>query len=73
MKLNDQWYDALKFASTIFLPALATLVGTIGIALGFQVQTGVIVTIITALGTFVGSLIGLSSVNYNKEQEQSSD
>lgn len=70
MKLSNQWYDALKFVSTIFLPALATLVGTIGIALGFQVQTGIIVTIITALGTFVGSLIGLSSVNYGGEQDE---
>lgn len=69
MKLSNNFYDALKFISTIFLPALGTLVGTIGIALGYQVQTGVMVTIITALGTFVGSLIGLSSVSYNQEQE----
>lgn len=68
MKLTNKWYDALKFVSTIFLPAFATLVGTIGIALGFQTQTGIIVTIITAFGTFIGSLIGLSSVGYNKEE-----
>lgn len=69
MKLTNQWYDALKFLATIFIPAFGTLVGTIGIALGYPEETGVFVTIITALGTFVGSLIGLSSVNYNKDTE----
>lgn len=69
MKLTNQWYDSLKFLATIFIPAFGTLVGTIGIALGFQEATGVFVTIITAIGTFIGSLIGLSSVDYNREQE----
>lgn len=69
MKLNNQLYDALKFMATIFIPAFGTLVGTIGIALGYQEVAGVFVTIITAIGTFIGSLIGLSSVNYNKGTE----
>lgn len=68
MKLNNQLYDALKFVSTIFIPAFATLIGTVGIAIGYQEVAGVFVTIVTAIGTFVGSLIGLSSVNYNQNQ-----
>lgn len=64
MYFNGKTYDFLKFVAMIFAPALATLVGTIGVALGFPEATGVIVTIITAFGTFIGSLVGLSSTNY---------
>lgn len=69
MKLNNQWYDSLKFISQIFLPALATLVGTLGVAFGYPEVTGLVVTVITAIATFIGSMLGLSSINYYKEDE----
>lgn len=64
--LNNKTYDVLKYLAITVVPALATLVGTIGVALGYQEVTGIVVTIITAVGTFIGALVGLSSVNYNK-------
>lgn len=64
--LNNKTYDILKYLAITVVPALATLVGTIGVALGYQDVTGIVVTIITAVGTFIGALVGLSSVNYNK-------
>lgn len=64
--LNNKTYDVLKYLAITVVPAFATLVGTIGVALGYQEVTGIIVTIITAVGTFIGALVGLSSVNYNK-------
>lgn len=64
--LNNKTYDVLKYIAITVVPALATLVGTIGVSLGYQEVTGIIVTIITAVGTFIGALVGLSSVNYNK-------
>ena len=64
--LNNRTYDLLKYIAITVVPALATLVGTVGVALGYQDVTGIVVTIITAVGTFIGSLVGLSSVNYNK-------
>lgn len=66
MIFNNKTYDILKFTATTFLPALATLVGTVGIAVGYPETTGVIVTVITAIGTFIGALVGLSSTNYSK-------
>lgn len=69
MKLTNELYDSLKFICTIFIPALTTLVGTIGVALGYSEITGTLVTILSAFGVFIGSLIGLSSVNYKHEQE----
>ena len=64
--LNNKTYDILKYLAITVVPALATLVGTVGVALGYQDVTGIVVTIITAVGTFIGALVGLSSVNYNK-------
>lgn len=64
--LNNRTYDVLKYLAITVVPALATLVGTVGVALGYQDVTGIVVTIITAVGTFIGALVGLSSVNYNK-------
>lgn len=64
--LNNKTYDVLKYLALTVVPAFATLVGTVGVALGYQEVTGIVVTIITAVGTFIGTLVGLSSANYNK-------
>lgn len=66
MIFNNKTYDILKFATITFIPALATFVGTVGIAVGYPEATGVVVTVLTAMGTFIGALVGLSSTNYNK-------
>lgn len=64
--LDNKTYDVLKYLAITVIPAFATLVGTVGVAMGYQEVTGIIVTIITAVGTFIGALVGLSGVNYNK-------
>lgn len=69
MIFTNKTYDILKYIAIIFMPALATFIGTVGIALGYPQVTGVIVTVITALGGFIGSLVGLSSKSYNQENK----
>jgi hypothetical protein len=66
MIFNNKTYDILKFVAITFIPALATFVGTVGIAVGYPETTGIIVTVLTALGSFIGALVGLSSASYNK-------
>lgn len=66
MIFNNKTYDILKFIAITFIPALATFVGTVGIAVGYPETTGIIVTVLTALGSFIGALVGLSSASYNK-------
>lgn len=66
MIFNNKTYDVLKFVAITFIPALATFVGTVGIAVGYPETTGIIVTVLTALGSFIGALVGLSSASYNK-------
>lgn len=60
--IPDKLYTVLKWAGLIALPAIATFVGTVGTACGWEF-TGIAVTVITATGTLVGSLIGVSNMN----------
>ena len=66
MILSDKVYNALKWIILIFVPALITLISGLGVLLGFD--TTIINGIIGLVAAFIGSLIGVSSVNYNKEQ-----
>ena len=59
--IPDRVYDALKWVGLIALPALAVCVQTIGTAAGWT-GTDLTVTILTALGTLVGALIGASAL-----------
>lgn len=68
MKLPDKVYDLLKWIILIFVPALITLISGLGVLLGFD--TTIINGIIGLVAAFIGSLIGVSTVNYNKEQEK---
>lgn len=64
--LNDKAYNLLKWIGLIFLPACAWLVGQVAPAWGWE-NTGAIVTTLNALGTFIGILIGVSTLNYYKD------
>ena len=69
MKLSNKAYNRLKWFITIFLPAFMALVAGFG-ALGFIPNAEVIVAAIGLIGTFLGSLINVSSKNYNNSQEE---
>lgn len=66
MKLPNKWYDVLKWVVVVFLPATETLIFTLGGLLGFDPR--VVCGILAAVATFLGALIGVSTINYNKEQ-----
>ena len=66
MILNDKLYNILKWGLITFVPALLVLIETLGVIYGYDTQ--VLVLTISAIATFVGSLIGVSNVNYNKNK-----
>lgn len=68
MKLSNKVYDVLKYALIIFVPAVITLISTLGKIYNFE--TEIIVLTISALATFVGTITGMSSINYNKKGEK---
>lgn len=59
--LPNKAYDVLKWVGLIACPALATLVLTLGQVWGMPHAPEVAATV-TAAGTFVGALIGVSQL-----------
>lgn len=72
MKMNNKVYDILKWIAQYLLPAIGTLyfalAGIWGLPYGEQ-----IVGSITAIDTFLGVILGLSSRKYNKTDNSSND
>lgn len=64
MRLNNKTYDILKWIVLIFLPALVTFISTIGQSFNVEWLLPV-VTIMSAFTTFLGTIIGVSTVKYN--------
>ena len=69
MELSNKTYNRLKWFITIFLPAFMGLVAGFG-ALGFIPNAEGIVAAIGLIGTFLGSLINVSSKHYNNREEE---
>lgn len=65
MRLSNRAYDVLKWIAQIVLPALATLYFALSSIWGLPYGEQVVGTI-TAIDTFLGAILGLSAMNYNK-------
>lgn len=65
--MSNKVYDILKYIAQIVLPALATLY--FGLAGIWDLPYGEeVVGTITAIDTFLGVLLGISSANYKNAQ-----
>ncbi|MBR3389531.1 MAG: phage holin [Prevotella sp.] len=69
---SNNVYDKLKWICLIFLPALATFYSVVGKIWGLPYCTEIPATI-TALGVFLGALIGVSTRAYNKVMSPQND
>ena len=70
MKLKNKTYNIIKWACLTAAPALVLLVNTLLPVYGVSDGAIKIVTItITAVATFVGTLTGISSVQYARENK----
>lgn len=67
--MNDKLYDVLKWIAMILLPALGTLYFALAGIWGFPYAEQVVGTI-TALDTFLGVLLGISTSQYNKNNTE---
>jgi hypothetical protein len=65
--LSNKVYDILKFVAQIFLPALGTMYFALAEIWGFPYGDQIVGTIV-AVDAFLGALLGISAVQYNKEQ-----
>lgn len=68
MKMSNKIYDILKWVALIFIPALGTLYFAISAIWGLPYGEQIVGTL-TAVDTFLGALLGISTYQYNKEEE----
>lgn len=69
MKISNKLYDVLKWIALICIPAVVTFLSVVLGVLNVDPRTvNILVTILAAVGTLIGSLIGVSTSAYNKEK-----
>lgn len=66
MKLSNKVYDALKWIALILLPAVSALYFGLSQIWGFPYGEEIVGTL-SIIDTFLGALLGISTMNYNKE------
>ena len=65
MKLSNKAYDTLKWIAQYLLPAAGTLYFTLAGIWGFPYGEQIVGTI-TAVDTFLGLILGISTIQYKK-------
>jgi hypothetical protein len=68
MKMSNKTYDILKNIALYVLPALATLILTLGGIWGIPYAEAIAATIM-AIDTFLGAILKISSNEYQKAQK----
>lgn len=63
--MSNKVYDVLKYIAMVVLPAIATLYFALAGIWGFPYGEEIVGTI-TAIDTFLGVLLGITSAKYNK-------
>nr|DAH31958.1 MAG TPA: holin [Caudoviricetes sp.] len=66
MKIPNKIYDVLKWLVIIVFPAVGTLYAALSTVWGWPYSEE-IVTSITAVDTFLGAVLCISTATYNKE------
>lgn len=65
MKMSNKVYNFLKWIALILLPAVGTLYFALASIWGLPFAEQIVGTI-TAFDTFLGVILGISSMKYNK-------
>jgi len=68
MILDNKTYDILKWIAMVVLPALGTLYFALSSIWGLPYGEQIVGTI-TAIDAFLGALLGVSTNNYNKQED----
>ena len=70
MKMSNKTYDILKYIALIVLPAIGALYFALAKIWGFPYATEIVGTI-SAVDTFLGAILKISTDQYNEEQKSS--
>lgn len=66
--MSNKIYNVLKWIALIALPALSTFIFALSSLWSFDAS--IVIGSIAALETFIGSLIGVSTYQYNKGKDE---
>lgn len=66
MKMSNKTYDILRYVAQILIPAVATLYFTLAQIWGLPYGEQIVGTL-TAVDTFLGICLGISTAKYNEE------
>jgi len=67
--LSNRMYDTLKWMAQIFLPAIGSLYFGLAQIWGLP-RGGEVVGTITVIDTFLGVLLGISTIQYNNSEDK---
>lgn len=67
--LPSKWYNAIKFLVTVVIPALITFIAVLGPIWDWDNITKITATL-AAIAALLGTLIGISSRNYNSDESR---
>jgi hypothetical protein len=67
--MSNKTYDILKYIAQIVLPALGTLYFALSSIWGLPYGEQIVGTI-TAIDAFLGALLGISTMKYNKAGDE---
>ena len=67
--MSNKVYDVLKWIATYLLPALGTLYFALASIWGLPYGEQIVGTI-TAIDTFLGVILGISTTKYNSKEEK---
>ena len=70
--MKNKTYDILKYVAQIVLPALGTLYFALSQIWGLPYGEQIVGTI-TAIDAFLGAILKISSIQYNKEKGEEND
>ena len=65
MIFKDKTYDILKWICIVVFPAVITFYGVLGATLEWE-STQTVITIAAAFNTMLGTIVGVSNIQYNK-------
>ena len=65
MIFKNKTYDILKWLCLVVIPAIITFIGVLGTTLNWE-NIQAILTISVAFNTMLGSILGVSNIQYNR-------
>lgn len=70
MVLNQKIYEIIRWCIAIVIPAVNVLIVTLSDAWGWNIPADEIVTSLSAVALFLGTIFGISKLSYDKEQAE---